>query len=195
MPAVLFRFKLAILSAILGVLFITLGFVNLWQVRTAQDWQSVVGVVSLSEIRSHQRGPEDRYFYLTLRYDYEVDGAKYQGNRVMYGDWYSDSVETDGTQTLFVRLLALLAGQWSQPAKMYGSSYLEDILVTAQYFPLGERVTVHYDPDDPKDAVLLRDESGETGRAFVIGFIFLVIALVRALWTLVKISAARRGRS
>lgn len=170
----------------LAILLVFVGVLNFWNASRASAWPTTQGKITRSEIPSHQRDEKERYYYLSLRYSYEVNGKSFEGKRISYGDWHTDAAEDDFFQNVIIRVVALFSGHWRKPKNMYGSTYVEDILAVGGQFPLGEQVAVYYNPQNPSESLLGPEGSADSYRAIILGIIFFFLALFRAGWTMLR---------
>lgn len=83
-----------ILGAVLTAigLFVALHFGKpvLDRAKASEAWPTVPGVVTHSEVASHTSDGK-RMYRPDVRYDYEVDGRRYEGSTVWFGGDYSSS--------------------------------------------------------------------------------------------------------
>jgi hypothetical protein len=150
------------LFAVVGVIgilagFATLlfGFATLAKIKATSAWPSVDGVVVASgtivhvHTDSEHRLDETRMHEPTVRYEYEVDGRKYSGDRIT---------------------LARVARTGDFAAAMLAR------------YPVGEGVRVHYDPKDPKSAVLRPGDTRGIEILFTVAVGFIAIGASFVWW-------------
>ncbi|WP_149359419.1 DUF3592 domain-containing protein [Lolliginicoccus suaedae] len=126
--------------------------VGVWMVSSglaSYRWPTAQGMVTSHRIVSeYQQGARTQTVnHAEARYSYEVSGVPYTGNR------YAIGRGPDAT------------GGFDQAAEAATKA------VTA--YPVGGRVTVYYNPDDPGDAVLRRGADWTTGVPLAIGALIL----------------------
>ena len=95
-------------------------------------------------------------YYATIPYDYQVDGVWYSSTRVSFGDFWN-------------------MGNGSMKATRILSCY-----------PEGKKVTVFYDPADPKVAVLETGLTERTWTAIISGVGFLLWGTLPMIWFFVR---------
>jgi hypothetical protein len=116
--------------------------------------------------REYYQGHRDRYRYSShIAYRYAVDGAEFVSTQISMAKKFDAFLSTfSGTGD------AAYEGTW-----------------LARY-PVGKRVTVYYDPNDPANALLERDEAW-------LAYLFFAVAGVLALAGLGTLNAVRHSRS
>ena len=92
--------------------------------RSSFKWPTTKGKIISSMVKSVGHG-EDVRQRTEIIYEYTLGGKTLQSGRVSYADDYSDAQLTDAKLTETVRR-----------------------------YPVGEEVTVYFDPNDPKESVL-----------------------------------------
>jgi hypothetical protein len=126
------------------------------QALASEKWPTVPGTVLASEAKRNKPLFSKDYQYTpTVRYAYEVQGTRHEGDTIQFG---------------------LMASAYQ---------YQADEIIKP--YPVGGAVTVHYDPADPKAAVLETSAKSGSGRFWggwiMVAVPFLLIAL---LWAVVR---------
>ncbi len=107
--------------------------------KDSEHWTPVTGVITHSSVNYAWRQDSPTHgrmeYVLDIRYRYQAGGKSFEGNRYRYG--YGDS-ETSSSR-------------WG----------LEN---TRLKYPVGQEVTVYFNPDNPGEAVLLRGTPGSVAR-------------------------------
>lgn len=96
------------------------------QRQQAQNWASVTGTILMSSVQTSHSGTGGASVYPVIVYQYEVNGKTYQSQTVRVGDKY------------------LKVNIPSQAQK------------TVDKYPIGAKVTVYYDPNNPAECALER---------------------------------------
>ena len=94
--------------------------------QSTQTWHNTTGTVLMSSVQWKRTGNSGSTTYPVVVYQYEVNGQRYQSQRIKAGE-----------QFLNVRI----AGQAEATVKRY---------------PIGATVTVYYDPKNPAESALER---------------------------------------
>jgi len=82
----------ALLVTGLGTLFLAISIVRLYKFSTSKTWLSTTGEIISSEMET-KRGGRGRSvtYHAALVYDYSVEGTKYSGSRICFGDYGSSN--------------------------------------------------------------------------------------------------------
>jgi len=143
-------------------------------VQTIRQWPSTEGVILSGEVTQHRvrqftargRPRTDEYHYSSrIAYTYTVDGEEYVSSQISIAK-------------KFDRFLATFSGTADAG---YEGTWL------ARY-PVGKKVPVYYDPDDPANALLERDEAW-------LAYLFFALAGVLTFAGLGILNAVRHLRS
>ena len=135
----------------IGLWFLIRFSLNLRKAKRAENWPTMDGVITQSQIsiqrsRDSDDGRVSNLYGALVRYSYRVKGEEYSGDRIAFVDVHTGDEER-----------------------------ARDILAR---YPLGAAVRVFYNPADPQNAML---EPGVNQQAFVpflIPLVFLVIGIV-----------------
>jgi hypothetical protein len=140
----------AVLACIvLGPPFFLLGFRAYWISRGSGSWPTAPGLIISSETAESGR-VDDRGIYLRIEYEYRVANRRFVSNQIWVqtntGPRHSYPVEGQSPQTLSV------SGK-----------------VRPRDYPVGREVTVYYDPDNPRMALLRPGVSGSAWFMLLVG--------------------------
>jgi hypothetical protein len=134
-------------------------------------WPSTDGRIVSSRLVTDHDSSDDKRYSAAVRYSYEVDGAQYVGDRVLF--YYRSRFE----------------------GHTYDRSLVDPVL---RRYPVGRQVRVHYEPGAPKNSVL---EPGLVGAelaagAVALGFVGLatLLLLVMAAYRVYAWRLRRRAR-
>lgn len=135
----------------LGLALTFFGMSNLSTARESEDWPTVKGQVTRSEVeRSLSSSGDNKYTYdVIVNYAYAVNGEDFSGHRVSFG--------------------------------MTNSSNPSAARFVTESYRLGATVTVYHDPTDPNQSVLEPGTKGSAYLIPGIGILFLLIAGLVAL--------------
>lgn len=141
----------------LGVLALGFGVYMLLIARESASWPTVEGQIeavkiekttrraSSSSSRSSTARPKKTRYHVALVYSYAVDGQRYEASR------YS-------------------IGQGSRISKKYKQR--DEARQAARAYATGDAIVVHYNPDDPSEAVIQAGVTGASWVPFVFGLLF-----------------------
>lgn len=157
----LFGIGLAIFAGIfatLGLVFLTIGVVNLSRAYESKRWSQTPGVITYGKI--------DSSTHVARTEDSKVVSSTTSGDHLIFG------YEVDGEKHFSkVRLLGRLPGKGGDSAQHI-----------ARLYPLGKQVTVYYSPENPDLGVL---EPGIYKEAYWLpgaGAAFLLFGLAVFIW-------------
>lgn len=146
-----------VFAALLIGLIVFATLTKMKEVRAAQNWQTVRGKITRSEVRALRKRSRDEGEQVrsapSIAYEYTVNGKRYTGERISLGE---NIPETD-----FERVL--------------------------NRYPVGAEVTVYYDPANPAQAVLERALPADFGKGLAGVFLFFGGGAVLTLLTLAKV--------
>lgn len=108
-------------------------------------WESTEGRIVSSTVTRLKHPREAASYYADIKYEYEVAGETFLGDRVFWGE--------------------------------YGTGSLDPMQEIVDRYPVGKKVTVYYDPANPKKAVLERGARLASFGLFFIGLLFSVVGL------------------
>jgi hypothetical protein len=138
-----------VIFSILGIVFLIIGLRSKQKAKASLNWPTTTGVVTVAKVEVHTDYDDDDHTSTT---SYEP---------VVQYTYTVNGQQFNGSKIAFG---ANRVGN-SQAQKMVGQ------------YPVGNSVTVHYNPEKPEDAVLETKATG--GTAFtVIGIVFLAIGLI-----------------
>ena len=139
------------LALVLGLTFLVFAIEPLVKFHAAADWPQSLGTITRSDLTIGQplfMGLH-RFHRVTVRFDYQVDGRVYQGNRVNYG----------------IAANAFLFEQFAR--------------VVLQRYPVGKTVPVYYNPKNPGDEIIERiPMPGFSMLWFTLTGLFLFLAII-----------------
>jgi hypothetical protein len=79
---------LAVLA--LGTLVLAISLIRVYKFRASKTWISTTGKIISSEMETRRGGRRRSITYhAAIVYDYSVEGTKYSGNRICFGDYGS----------------------------------------------------------------------------------------------------------
>jgi len=96
------------------------------QRQDSQNWTSTTGTIMMSSVQTSHSSSGGSSVYPVIVYQYEVNGKTYQSQTVRVGDKF---------------LKVNIAGQAQK---------------TVDKYPIGAKVTVYYDPNNPAECALER---------------------------------------
>ncbi|MBL8099509.1 MAG: DUF3592 domain-containing protein [Anaerolineales bacterium] len=99
---------------------------SMTQRQDAQNWGSTTGTIMMSSVQTSHSSTGGSSVYPVIVYQYEVNGKTYQSQTVRVGDKF---------------LKVNIAGQAQE---------------TVDKYPIGAKVTVYYDPNNPAECALER---------------------------------------
>lgn len=148
---------LPLISILLGLGGVALALVALNRYFNGQEvknWPRAQGVITQSEVYRHEtRSSETNMtnvsFGLRCSYDYEVEGFPYTGHNICYGE------------------------------NLWLHRDIKRAQAEAAKYPVGAKVSVYYNPKNPKSAALEpRVREGSVESSLMVGAIFVVIGVV-----------------
>ena len=151
-----------IILLILGAVFSIAGGVSsfgfgkplLDKAKASTEWPTTDGKVIESEVERHHSNDGDTTYKAMVIYQYSLDGANFESDRVWFGGGYSTS----------------------------DRSAMQAVV---REYPVGKKVTVHYSPDSPDEAVLQPGAFFSSYLLFGIGLTFAVIGSLMLLGVVV----------
>ena len=137
-----------LIFGIIGGVMLFKYFKDRKKAEASQGWSSASGQITESYVRREDSTDSDgysqTYYYPEVRYEYDLLGATYTGDKIAFGTKTGNSSQMKAQEAL------------------------------ARY-PVGENVTVYYDPNNREDVVLERRVGGKV--FLIVGIIFSLIAL------------------
>ncbi len=142
---------MSFIFSILGMVVIVVTLFDLYRAFACRSWSTTQGVITLSDARIVSAYAQTRKLFSTKNqvsfyYDYTVNGEKYLGSRIFFGD-------------TFLSLFSFLA------AKGAVEKYKE-----------GQEVTVYYHPSKPQDSALEPGAKWQAFAALALGIALMAIA-------------------
>ena len=142
-----------IFSITSGLIIMLIGVLYYLPALQNQAWPTTEGKVISSEVRPTEvwgRAGPIQYYAADVKYEYAVNGKTLTGSQLAFG--------TD-------------SGLFSDPARA---------LQEVEQYPIGRTVIVHFNPDNPQDALL--NIGGTAGGALMIGFgVFFIVLGIAGL--------------
>jgi hypothetical protein len=137
--------------SILGVVVVLTTLFDLYRALACRSWSTTQGVITMASAEIISAYQQTRKLHSTKNqtlfyYDYTVNGEKYLGARIFFGD-------------TFLSLFSFAA------AKSAITKYKE-----------GQTVTVYYNPNNPANSVLEPGVKWQALAALVLGVLLIVIA-------------------
>ena len=116
-----------IVVLVIGIILIIFSSMTIYKCINSGTWPTTEGQIRKSEMYISYDYEDGHKYQAEIEYSYRVDGRGYVGNRVSY--------------------------RWNDNPSSRSSDkgYYERVL---EKYPAGKNVTVHYNPDDPDEAVL-----------------------------------------
>jgi hypothetical protein len=143
--AIMLMAALFLILAILGVWLLASTLLQQREARLSLTWPSTGGVVSKhqieKEIQESDNGPDTVSYEPVVTYSYRVGDRTYTSTRISS------------------------AAPWG-----YSFGSPEDAAKFLEQYPLGKRLTVYYNPDQPKRALLDRSAPGDLTLVYVFGW-------------------------
>ena len=85
------QFFFTLVCLIAGPIFAWNGMSDVFTALSAKNWPTVQGAVLTSNVETSRGSKGRRSYAPSITYRYEVDGKRYEGNRIDYGDRGSSS--------------------------------------------------------------------------------------------------------
>lgn len=131
-----------ILFLFAGSIILIIGSSKLWDAHKSSTWESTPGIITSSKIEDELTSDSTVVFHARINYAYEVNGKKYDGTRISFGDFSSSSSE--------------------RPFEI------------TQRYSLGKKVDVYFNPENPKDSLLLPGIQPQTYFTTYFALVFLL---------------------
>ena len=156
----------AVGCALFGVVVLVIFGFSALRGRATSEWSSVEGTVSESRVGRSSSASGRIQYYARVAYEYEVNAVRYVGNTIAIGAVTGFLVRESSAQKI------------------------------VEKYPVGKRVRVYYDPEDPSKAVLEPGASSDVTVMLPIGGFILVVGVVILVVILLgkRGAAARRRR-
>jgi len=143
----------AIIMFVGGPLFLILGLYGFFKSIATTNWHQTNAVVVSSGLRAESEDDEYRF---EIEYRYKVDGVDYHSN------------------TLYMKAIMNKKKAYSIINKFY---LKDDEVINPRDFPPGKVITIYYDPENHKSAVVIPGVGGGIWAMMIMGGVFLLIYL------------------
>jgi hypothetical protein len=145
---------ISILLGLGGATLVLLALNRYFNSQDVKNWPKAKGVITHSEVyrqemRNSQTNTSQVYFGLRCFYDYKVEGNKYSGSNVYFGE------------------------------KFWMHRDVKKVQAEAAKYPLGADVPIYYNPKNPKIAALEPGvREGAVEGQLILGVIIIVVGIV-----------------